>query len=225
MARPKPQDSKLPFNWSKTTSVFLAGKAYDPVYGPAARADIVEIMRQPKCEEAAKFLYSASDGRWNLYIEVLNKAIAACMGVRTMVRLRSKVAPKASASHAIRRIAEVATEISERTPAQKFSVYGFAASRTKDEYPHPRIDNDTIIASLRIVEDLLNSLTWQVKGSKATGRPVDGHRRSLVIYLTTLFRQNFGKPVSGAVGALVSATFPRNPTMTGKAVQEMLARK
>jgi|GEM_PF-7038038 len=215
MPRPNPLNTRLPKDWKETITNILTVKAG---YGRDALNDINEILAHDKSEDAVKYLDHASNGDENLLEEALAKAFAACLGARTMSRLHRKGTTESITTSR-------ATQISERTPNNKFSIYDVASSRTKDKYPHPRLDNDTIIAALRIGEDLLDSLSWEVKGANATGRPVDGHRRSLVIYLTTMFREHFGTPLSGAVAGLVSATFPTKAALTAKAVRDMLRKQ
>ena len=224
MARPNPLKMKLPPDWRKATLKILEIAACPP--GSAVRPTIIKILSQPGAEEAVKYLVAASEGspRPHVYEEVLNLAFSACVSARTAERLRRKNASKSEATYkTIKRLYEDAMAIAEQNPLHKFSIYDHAHSL----YPgiqYQKLDNLTILNALMIANGLVDALVWQPKRYDM-GRPIDVDRTVLVIYLTGLFRDHFEKPVSGAVGALVSATFPDRPILTAKSVQEMLTRK
>lgn len=226
MTRPNPLTIPLPPNWRVGMLRLLTETPpFNNHLTPGGKAhkDIKDLLDHPKIEEAVKFLIHASGGDLILYLRVINKAFGACAFSRMWADLHPGIS-----TDAIRRTRwaeSVTAEVSARSEGDEFRIYDLA-SRLKKGYPQPKLNNDTIVAALHIVGDLMSILSSRVKGP--TGRPVDINQRSLVSTLDKIFRHHLGKPVSGAVAALVTATFQKEKALrkekplTGKDVQKML---
>ena len=221
MPRPNPLNRRLPKDWREATLKILEIAVCPP--GSASRPIISGILAHPKTEEAIKYLLDASEGSTPSYMVVIAQAFGGCMIAKESERLRRKNTSKSEATYkTIKRLMDDAMTIAGQLPTHEFSIYDRASSLYPDTFK--KLDNSTILNALTIAGGMADALAYQPKRSN-TGRPIDLHRKVLVISLADLFRKHFGTTVSGAVAGLVSATFPDRPALTGKAVRDMLSKK
>ena len=221
MARRNPLDISLAENWQGKVINFLLSQ-HNLAAGMEPHSEdyraVESILKHAEAVEAVKYLIGASRGNKDLFEHVLARALGSCAMIHIHVQASRYITTSDIKSS--KKVLAIAEMLVKGTPEKQ--LLWELAGWYKAAPPGNRIDNESILAALRLIRDVLENLTRKPINRK--GRLPDYYKYVLAMNLDRLFRNAFGKrrPLHGAVAGFMNATFDEE-SMTDDRVKKILS--